>query len=279
MSRKIWFPIIAALLLALGAGVWLYADAAAQERAPLGRRRALPGALGQVTAVAAQEFTIHTKAGQQRAFRIDDATRFVDPQKQQLSPQDLQTGGWVAVLVARNTGKPPLARLVVILPQDFDPANWSGMRGRLTAVDVSGSAFTLENKDGQATIVKVDANTKYRGQVTALADLQVGMLAQAAAEVQDNGDLLAVTVRAGFPSGRRFLGKVTAVADQSFTIQTRQGETITFQVTPETRFRSRKGVVANLDDLKEGMPVAVGAEHLGDGQYQALTVLAAPKLR
>lgn len=364
MSKKFWIPVFVALLVALAAGVWAYVDAAAQVPVPQGRQRRLPGALGQVTVVGEHQFTLQTRAGKELAVRFDDQTRFVDPQKQPLSSADLQTDGWVAVVIARNSGEPPLARLVVILPAEFDPANLAGARGLVTAVDVAASAFTLENKAGQASTVKVDAETKYLGQVQGLADLKVDMLAQARIEKLDNGDLLANSVRAGFPLvkhagevlsvdlaasqfvmqtarqdqqltitvdaetkfrsrdetvqeladlqpgmvvvvsaekqgettllarlvaagdkedlpqfDQRFLGKVTAIASESFTIQTRQGEALTFQVTEETRFRSRLGVVDSLEDLKEGMPLVVGANELGDGQYQAILVLVAPKRR
>jgi hypothetical protein len=238
--------------------------------------RWLPGALGQVTAVQADQFTLQTRNGQERTFRYDESTRFTDPDKQELSAADLPTGGWVRVVVARRGGQPRLARVVVILPPDFDPEDYAGQRGRVTGVDLPASAFTLEDKDGRATTLKVDADTIYRGQATALADLQVGMLAQAVTEVQANGDLLAKTVRAGIAADRRFLGKVTTVDAASFTLQTRKGEMLTFQVTAETVFRSRGGLIDSLDDLKAGLPVAVGAGDLGDGQLQALRVLAAP---
>jgi hypothetical protein len=68
------------------------------------------------------------------------------------------------------------------------------------------------------------------------------------------------------------------VPGNSFTIQTRRGESLTFQVTAETRFRSRRGVVTSLEELKAGMAVAVGAKDLGNSQYQALRVLVAPGL-
>ena len=71
MSRKIWIPVSAILLVVLAAGAWVYADAAAQGRIPVGRQRKLPGALGQVTTVDADQFTLQTKAGLERTFRID----------------------------------------------------------------------------------------------------------------------------------------------------------------------------------------------------------------
>jgi hypothetical protein len=244
----------------------------------LARLRRLPGALGQVAAVQADQFTLQTQAGQERTLCFDESTRFTNPEKQELSAADLQTGAWVRVVVARRLGQPRLARAVVILPPDFDPQDYAGLRGRVTGVDVTGSAFTLEDKDGQAIPLKVDADTLYRGRATALPDLQAGMLARAVTEKQANGDLLAKAVRAGLPADQRFLGKVTAVDAASFTLQTRKGETLTFQVTAETVFHSRNSLVNSLDDLKAGMPVAVGATDLGDGRYQALRVLAAPGL-
>lgn len=274
MSKKIWIPIAAILLVSLTAGGWLYTRAGAQE--PQARLRRLPGALGQVTAVEADQFTLQSRAGQEHTFRFDESTRFTNPEKEELSTADLRTGGWVRVMAARRGEQPRLARAVVILPADFDPEDYAGLRGRVTSVDVSANAFTLEDKDGQATSLKVDANTVYRGQVTALADLQVDMQAQVVTKKQTNGDLLAVTVRAGSVADQRYLGKVTAVGTESFTIQTRKGETLTFQVTAETVYHSRTGLVDSLDDLKAGMPVAVGANDLGDGRYQALRVLAAP---
>jgi hypothetical protein len=126
MSKKLLLPVVIALLLALAVGVWGYSAVAAQEGVPRPPLRRLPGVLGQVTAIEADQFTIQTRAGRERTFRFAETTRFTDPERQELSAQDLQTGGWVAVAVARRSGMPPLARLVVILPEDFDPKNWVG---------------------------------------------------------------------------------------------------------------------------------------------------------
>jgi hypothetical protein len=279
MFKKLILPISLALLLALAAGAWGYSDAAAQSGVQRPRLRRLPGVLGQVTAIGGDQFTIQTRSGQERTLSFDETTRFTNAERQELSAEDLQTGGWLAVRVAPRSGEPRLARLVVILPDDFDPENWAGVRGKVTGVDIPGNTFSLENKEGQATTVKVDENTKYRGQVANLNDLQVGMLAQAVTEKQADGDLLARAVRAGVSPDQRFLGKVTAVGADSFTIQSRRGETLTFQVTEETIFRSRRGVVTGLEELKAGMAVAVGARDLGNSQYQALRVLLAPGLK
>ena len=278
MSKKFILPVVLALLLTLSVGAWGYSNAAAQADLPQARLHRLPGVLGRVTAIKADRFTIQTRAGQERTFRFAENTRFTNTERLALPAGDLQTGGWVAVAVARRSGEPPLARLVIILPEDFNPENWAVVRGKVTGVDVPGSSFTLENKGGRVTTVKVNTSTKYRGQVTGLGELQVGMLARAVAEKQSNGDLLARAIRAGTLPDQRFLGTVTGLNAQSFTIQTRQGELLTIQVTAETRFLSRRGIVGGLEKLKVGMTVAVGAKDLGNSQYQALRVMAAPGL-
>jgi len=53
----------------------------------------------------------------------------------------------------------------------------------------------------------------------------------------------------------------------------RNGEQYDFQVTAETRFRSLQNRVAALEDLQVGMKVLVGAEQVGDGNYQAQVVI------
>ena len=78
MSKKFLVPFTIALLLALTAGVWGYSDVAAQAGIPRPRPRRLPGVLGQVTAIEADQFTIQTRAGQERTFRFDETTRFTN---------------------------------------------------------------------------------------------------------------------------------------------------------------------------------------------------------
>jgi len=64
---------------------------------------------------------------------------------------------------------------------------------------------------------------------------------------------------------------------QTYLRNFRDGQTITFQVTGDTKFRSKGGQVKSLEDLQEGMIAMVGAEELSNGKYQA-QVVAAGKL-
>ncbi len=367
MSKKLLIPMIAVLVVALLAGVWLTGDALAQGENPQGRLRRARPALGQVTAVGENQFTVQTRNGESRTFLIDENTRIRSKDAKDLSFSDLQVGRWVGVVAPKDSGEQPIARLVVLLPEDFDPEQMQGVRGRVTEIDIAAQAFTLEKRQGEAVTLKVDENTRFTGEVTDLAGLEDGMLAGAVTREQENGDLLATLVRAGNPQDRRqnrqagevtsvdesagqftlrtlrndkettfavdentrfrskdgkveslkdlktgmvalvvarpaedgktpvaalvaagdrsdlpkfdkrFAGKVTAVGDQSFTIQTRDGQQITFQVTGDTKFRSKGGQVKGLEDLQAGMITLVGAKELGNGEYQA-QVVAAGKL-
>jgi len=91
----------------------------------------------------------------------------------------------------------------------------------------------------------------------------------------ENSQLTALAILAGKPGrrGERHIGKVTAVGTDSLTIQTRDGQTLTFAVTDQTRFRSRDGAVKSLADLKPDMPVMVIAKD-ENGQLTALVVVA-----
>jgi hypothetical protein len=202
MSKKIYIPIFALFIVALVAGVWTTSKAYAQDITP-GRRphpwlRLARLGLGQVKAVASDGFTVQKLNGDEVSFLVDEGTRFLNRDKEELSLDDLVVGGWVIVVPVRGEQQQKIARLVLILPEDFDP-----------------------EKIFEA----------------------------------------------------RVAGRVVSVADDSFTIEDRDGEQHTIQVTDDTRFRSRRGVVRGLADLKEGMIVVVGGDDLGDGSYLAKLVV------
>ena len=147
--------------------------------------------------------------------------------------------------------------------------------GQVTGV--GSSSFSIENQAGTSFTFAVDENTRFHsrdGEVTGLGDLETGMYVHVLAVEQDDGSLLALAVGVADPDridGRYALGEVTAVGNSSFTILTRDGNSLTFQVTNETRFHSRNGEVNGLDDLETGMIVAVKYEEQ-DGGLVALAV-------
>ncbi|MBE9479147.1 MAG: hypothetical protein IMY80_04205 [Chloroflexi bacterium] len=150
---------------------------------------------------------------------------------------------------------------------------------------VGDSYFTLLTEDGRSLTINVVERTRFRshnGEVATLGDLEPGMTALVAAvDTEDNG-LIALVVAAGTPGGDirdrifRTTGEITGVVpgQETFTVQSNEGESITFVTSERTKFRSRDGSVTGIHDLKRGMLTMVGAIKMEDGTNQALVVLA-----
>jgi len=277
MTKKIGFPVVAAIVLALIAGLAASSTALAQSGGPLGRLLKARPVLGQVTAIGKSDFTVEKKDGTELTFKVDERTRYRSKEKTELVFTDLKTGQWVAVVVERGQGERGTARLVVTLPEDFDPTQFEGGRGKVIAVNPAASQFTIENREGQKTVVTTNSETVFRGEVNSLADLEVGMLAGVVNKEAAGDGMQARLVRAGNPTSR-YIGEITRVNSSAgtFTLKTRRtGEEMTFTVDENTRFRGRE--VKSLADLKAGMMVLVGAKDLGSGSYQAQVVAALPR--
>jgi hypothetical protein len=284
MSRKILLPVFAAAAITAIAVLVVSSTALAQGEGPLRRLRRVHPVFGQVTAISGQEFTLEKRDGTTQTFKVNENTIYRGANKAELSFEDLETGQWVAVVIDRRSGDLSLARAVGILPEDFDPDSFEAARGRVAEVNVAGNSFTLENRAGEEQEVEVDSDTIYRGQVSGLADLEVGMLAGVVTKEADGEPLLAKVVRAGYPQ-RRHAGQITAVDESAgtFTLKTRRsGEELTFVVDENTRFRSKGGTITELGDLKAGMvALVVGRVQAGPGEdgtpLLALVVAAGEK--
>lgn len=283
MSKKMWLSILSALMIAAVGAAWWPVSAQAQGGEQLGRRSRPRQAVGQVTAVSADAISLQTLKGDEVTFRIDADTRVRNLDNSETSLDDVQVDDWVRVAPVRGEPKgsaenQPLARVIVLLPEDFDPANAKAGRGKVTAVDVAGNSFTLETRRGESLVVRVNDATVYKGEVSALADIEVGMTAGLAGAKQANGELLASVVRAGYPRVRR-MGEVSAVdpAAGQFTLKLRRdGTEITVAVDDNTRFRSKDDVVDALEDLQPGMKVIIQGKEQPGGITLARVVLVQP---
>jgi len=202
MFKKSLLGWFLALALALVATAGAFA-ATQSEGVPPTKPLAHPARhIGQVTAVGDNTFTLKLLNGKTVQIAVDEDTHFRKAGGGEASFADITVGRWVtgAVKPPQEGEEGPFhARVVVILPDDFDPARWEGTD--------------------------------------------------------------------------RYPGKVTAVGSDNFTIRTRNGRSLTFTVTDQTRFRSRDGSVHGLDDLKPDMPVLVVAKQGPDNHLTALAVL------
>ena len=279
MSKKIFIPISVALLVAIIAGLWVSTESFAQEDGfPARLRRARP-VVGQVTAVSGDQFTIEKRDGKEITFLVDESTRYTNKEKAELSIDDLEIGLWVAVAAPKGSEEEPVARVVVLLPENLNPSQMTGFRGSILSVDMSGNQFTLQTQKGVKTTFEVDSSTIYKGEATTFSGLQEGMSAGVAAKELEDGSLLAQIIRTGYPISKH-LGEITAVSleDSTLTLRTSRGqEELTFKVDENTRFRSKDQSVESLEDLQPGMVCVVVARGQGDAIPVASIVGAADK--
>ncbi len=265
MFKKIYIPFVLAALVALIVGVWVSDEASALD--PSLRRRPRKGAhtVGQVTSISKDQFTLQKPNEDESSFLVDEHTIFRGLDDVELEFEDLSTGQWVQVTAVRNEGGEMQGRLVVILPEDFDPSEHEGVSGRVSDVDTGAETFTLETRNSDDVIVMVNEETRYSGGVENLEDLQDGMLAWAGVKILDDGNLLALAVRAHYPVAK-LTGRISEVntSADTFTLHTRRGDKdVTIIVTNETRFRGREGSIESLVDLEPDMSAMVGVKKPG----------------
>lgn len=236
---------------------------------------------GQITSIETDHFTIETGPGSPITILVSERTILRDTQWNQIALSDLNNGDWVGVTARLDPQGMPAARLVVLLPADYDPSQRLGRRarGHVIGVDPQAGSFSIHTLREENLDFVVNENTVFRGQIASLEDLQPGMISIVAAIGQPGEELLAVSVRARFELVRT-MGKVTQVDLQNgtFTMHTWFNGDRLITVDDDTRFQSRDGSVSGLEDLQPGMFLLVGAQDLGDGQYLARAVNVIPGL-
>jgi hypothetical protein len=277
MFKKILVPLILALVAALVIGGVAYAaDQPGKDSGDNPAVKSQHRGLGQITKLGDSQLTVQLKRGVVKVIHIDENTRYIKADGSVGSFADLQVGLWVAGRVIASANG-PLARLVIILPDGFNPSvRLIRHVGTIIAVDPAASSFDLKSHQGESLTFQVDSTTQFFGKLQSLVELKPGMQAVVGATQLEDGSYLAVrvTAREKPQVDVKVAGRVTAIDVASFTILGRDGKTYTFQVTPETRFRSRGGQVKGLKDLQLGMGVGVSAQNAGDGQLKALVVVA-----
>jgi len=226
--------------------------------------------------VSGNNFTLQTQKGEKITLTVDSSTVYKGEANEFSS---LQEGMLASVAVKELEGGSLLAQIV----RSSYPI--TRHLGEITAVDQKENTFTLRTFRGQQELVfKVNENTRFRSKnqsVESLKELQLGMVGVVVAKEQGNNMPVAVVVGAADKDDLpkfdlRVGGKIVSLDQNAFTIQGRGGQQHTFQVTEDTRFRSRGGQISGLEDLIKGMPVIVGAKELENGKYQAELVIIIP---
>ena len=285
MFRKRIFGILAALAIALTFATSALAAPATNTDTPPPVQP--PRQVGQITAIDDHSFTVEGPQGRTATIQTDDKTRFRFANGDTATFDDLQTGAWVTGRFEPTDARGVfLARTVVILPEDFDPARWKDTTrhtGKVTATDKN--SLTLKTRDGQTLTFQINDKTRFRdrdGAARSFADIRPDMPVLVITRQGEN-DNVALLVGIGAPTRppsqdvSRRAGKVTAIDKDSLTLKTRDGKTLTFQINDQTCVRDHDGTVQSLADIQPGMPVLIIARP-GENEPVALLVgIGAPK--
>ena len=225
-------------------------------------------ATGQIQAINAdsQTFALQTRDGETLAFQTGERTKYRGEGIEDFG--DLEVGMHALVVAVPQDEGSPMA-LLVGAGQQKDRPDLIKLSGEITGVVPGQGTFTLMSREGEEYELSTNERTKFHsrdGSVSDIHDLKKGMLAFVGAVRQDDGQLLALVVAAGNPEDRPDLdvkvgGEVVAKGANSFTIQTRNGERITFAVNDNTHYKGIDG----FGELEVGMMAAVGANETDDG--------------
>jgi len=259
MTKKILIAVSAAIIVTLLAGVWISAEAAAKNPEIFKRFRKPAGALGQVSSATTGQLVITKRSGEEVSYLVDENTTYRDRAGNELTSSDLEQDNWVIVLSPRGGQNNPEARLVVILPDDFDPENMVGAKGVIASVDEDASQVTLKTRVGEELVINFGPETIFKGQAPDISSLQEGMWARIFSQKLEAGGLMADAVRSTDPV-RTVVGEIVNVNEdsQTLTILTRRGQDeVTVTLDASTRFRSRDESISSIGDLEQGMSALI----------------------
>lgn len=272
-----------ASLLFLILSLATFGVAYAEEEKPIDRLRVW-GEINEVD-VEASAFAVHTKAGKDLRFLVDEETRFRSPDGSVKGLEDLNAGMRAIVVAVRQEDGTLLAKVVGVTQFRGD-REVIRVTGEIAAVNSANVSFTLEKRDGEVFSFQTNERTKFRsrdGSVKGVEELESGMIAAVVAVEQEGGALLALLVTAAhkeeLPKLTRYKGEITDVVhgQGTFTITTQEGRDVSFQTDERTRFVSRDGSIEDIHDLKKGMIAIVGAREQDDGTLLAVVVAAGHK--
>ncbi len=283
MFKKITITLSIVLVAALAVGGVAYAAAQTQtqnttpagvsqsimNRLNITAAECLRSGIAQVTALGANQFTVKFLDGTQEVVGVDANTRYIKPDGSMGAFTDLQANAWM-ILHATVSADASVARQVIILPTGFDTALRDQIwRGKITAIGADN--LTLNG----STIISVDSNTIYAGEIHKLSDLKVGMKAVISAQRLAGGSLMAVVVGVNGTIVRHD-GTITAVntTANTITLDTLKNKNVVVKVDANTMYF---GQVAKLADLKTGMKISLVSRELPDRSLLALRIASGPK--
>jgi len=202
---------------------------------------------------------------------VDEKTRY---QGQLSSLKEMQDGWQGGVTAKEGDDGKPIAVLVIagIRPETIRA------EGIIVGVDAAAGKFRLEKGDGTILIFFVNENTSYKGQVEGIRDLEKGMRAGVGGYEDQEGNLIARAVVAGYPQNERpelirAQGTIKTVSPGAgkFQLEKSDGSVLTVYVDDQTSYR---GQVDGFADLEKGMRAGFAGYIDQDGKIVARVVAA-----
>lgn len=281
MTKKFYIPLAIGLLVAIVGGVMVSGVALANDSGLKIRRHKAKTALGQVVEIDQGKLQIQTVQEKELSFVLTDETTIKDPEGNELSIDDLAIEKWVRVIFGKGDADELVAKAVILLPDDFDPANYERMRGLVSKINQSSQTIFLKTRNKGKVSIGFDENTKFIGSVDSFSKIEEGMVAGLVAEKGSGDSYLARIIRLRFPTVR-VLGNIkdVVVSENTFTLITKRNEKeITVTIDENTRFKSRDGSVEGIEDLEPDMIAIVimpkeNTQESGNAQGTALAVIA-----
>ncbi len=217
-------------------------------------RRADVGQLwGELTGKGDHRLEIARRDGTPVIVLVSEDTRFRVPGVADPGLEDLEPGDSVFARGLWNELGQLDARLVGLVPEGVEQV----VRGRVTAVDAP--QIELLARHGP-TVITTDEHTHYRVpgvENPSLDDISVDDIVLAGGARED-GEYHAVIIAVIPPESQRAvrLGTVTAVTQDSLTLETRRCEVITVLIDENTRFRIPGAEQPTMDDVEVGFQAA-----------------------
>lgn len=238
---------------------------------------------GEIASINPEEeaFTLETRKGELLPFIVNERTRFRSREGNVEELSDLEPGIPAAVVAVGREGNQALA--LVVFAGKINAFERTRVLGEVIAIVPGQGTFDLSTPGGKVLTFSVSERTRFRsrdGTLEDIHDLKKGMHAIVVAIKGDDGDLIALLVAVGNPQDHPQLsnfdvktaGRIIAISEHSFTVNTRVKGELTFRVDETTAFHSRSGAISGLEGLEVGMVTIVGATETDDGALLARVV-------
>ncbi len=236
-----------------------------------------PAVVGTVATVGSNSFTVKAKDGSTVTVDVSSSTTYRDRDVTSPTLANVTVGEMVAAFGTETSNT--VTATSVDIGGPGGPGGHGGPGGSPpaavgTVATVGSNSFTIKTKDGTTVTVDVSSSTTYRDRdVTSptLANVTVGEMV-AAFGTETSNTVTATSVDIGGPGGPgghggpggsppAAVGTVATVGSNSFTIKTKDGTTVTVDVSSSTTYRDRDVTSPTLANVTVGeMVAAFGTE-------------------